>query len=119
MRNTANQIEKSFNYNIGGTGRYPSDTYYGGNPWVITTLWLAIYYAKLGDILKASQLIKFVADKTSELGLMPEQLEKNTGKFISAFPLGWSHAMFLIASKEVKKEIGIVGLVKMKKFDLK
>jgi len=104
MKSTAEQIEKVFNYKIGGIGRYPTDVYYGGNPWILTTLWLAIYYARLGERDKASNLINFVIDKTPELGLMPEQLDKNTGDFVSAFPLGWSHAMFVIALKELENK---------------
>ncbi|MFB0544693.1 MAG: glycoside hydrolase family 15 protein, partial [Asgard group archaeon] len=104
MKSTAEQIEKAFNYNIGGIGRYPNDVYYGGNPWILTTLWLAIYYARLGDRAKASNLINFIVDKTPELGLMSEQLDKNTGELVSAHPLGWSHAMFVIAMKELEKK---------------
>ncbi|AEH07153.1 glycoside hydrolase family 15 protein [Methanothermococcus okinawensis] len=48
---TALQIEKAFNYKIGGIGRYPEDVYFGGNPWIITTLWLYMYYKQLIKLL--------------------------------------------------------------------
>jgi len=31
---------------VGGYKRYSDDKYIGGNPWILTTLWLAIYYKK-------------------------------------------------------------------------
>jgi len=48
---TALQIENAFNYKIGGIGRYPEDVYFGGNPWIITTLWLYMYYKRLIKLL--------------------------------------------------------------------
>ena len=97
MQKTALAIEQSFNYEIGGVGRYPGDTYYGGNPWLLSTLWLALYYGKLEDVNKMQKLIKWTADRATELDLLSEQVDKSNSMPISAVPLAWSHAFFILA----------------------
>ncbi|MBA2852503.1 oligosaccharide amylase [Methanococcus maripaludis] len=109
---TADQIDSAFNYKVGGIGRYPKDVYFGGNPWIINTLWLYMYYELLiYDLSKNKSIKKEILnnyrEKSSTLfdwvckynfsGLMPEQIHKDLGVPISAMPLGWSHAMFIIA----------------------
>ena len=112
MLRTAERIEKSYNYKIGGIGRYPDDVYFGGNPWIITTLWLYLYYKRLIDDLKRngnynnSDILKY-KNKCDYLlnwglkymynGLYPEQVHKDLGLPVSGMPLGWSHAMVIIA----------------------
>ncbi len=108
MIKTAEAIEKAFKYKVGGIGRYPNDVYFGGNPWIITTLWLSLYYRRLSKILKEkddnradiySQKSKKLFDwvvKYSFNGLFPEQIHKDLGIPMSAMPLGWSNAMFLM-----------------------
>jgi oligosaccharide amylase len=112
MISTANQIEKSFNYKTGGIGRYPGDIYFGGNPWIITTLWLYMYYKNLVNELsrkekiskstienynkKCQNLLKW-ALKHQFNGMFPEQVHKDLGVPVSAIPLGWSHAMVIMA----------------------
>ena len=111
MISTAEQIESAFNYKIGGIGRYPEDVYFGGNPWIITTIWLYLYYAQLIEVLSSknapSEIIEKYKNKCDKLlkwslkyqfnGLFPEQIHKDMGAPISAIPLGWSHAMILMA----------------------
>lgn len=97
MKKTAFAIEQSFNYEVGGIGRYPGDMYYNGNPWILTTLWLALYYEKLKDVNKMEQLIKWVIANSTDLNLLSEQVDKSTGLPISAVPLAWSHAFFILA----------------------
>ncbi|MGH9763996.1 MAG: glycoside hydrolase family 15 protein, partial [Blastocatellia bacterium] len=82
----------------GGLFRYEGDVYVGGNPWILTTLWLAIYHIEAGEPSRAVELIKWAADHATESGLLTEQVDKKTGKPLWAIPLGWSHAMFVIAS---------------------
>ena len=114
MIKTAEMIENAFNYKVGGIGRYPEDVYFGGNPWIITTLWLYLYYRRLIKILsekKASdKIINKYRKKCHELiswalkyqfnGLFPEQIHKELEVPISAIPLGWSHAMAIIAIRD-------------------
>jgi glucoamylase len=109
MRKTAADLESAFTFGVGGLGRYPSDQYYGGNPWILTTLWLALYYEKLGELEKAEQLISWTLSHSTDLGLLPEQIDKQTGAPISAVPLAWSHSFFILAAldlKEAKKKNG-------------
>lgn len=109
MIKTAEAIENAFNYKVGGIGRYPNDVYFGGNPWIITTLWISLYYRRLSKVLKeknkndmAEKYLKKSkklfdwAVKYSFNGLFPEQIHKDLGIPMSAMPLGWSNAMFLI-----------------------
>ncbi len=97
MKRTALAIEQSFHYGVGGIGRYPQDVYYNGNPWILATLWLALYYEKLKDANKMEQLIKWSISHATDLDLLSEQAEKSTGLPISAVPLAWSHAFFILA----------------------
>jgi glucoamylase len=97
MKKTALEIEQAFSYRSGGIGRYPGDEYYGGNPWILSSLWLALYYNKIGDINKVEQLIAWTIDHATDLGLLAEQMDKITGIPISAVPLAWSHAFFILA----------------------
>jgi glucoamylase len=97
MEKTAFAIEKAFNYKVGGIGRYPHDAYYGGNPWILATLWLALYYRQLRNLDKMKALITWTANHATVLNLLSEQVDKLNGNPISAIPLAWSHAFFILA----------------------
>jgi glucoamylase len=97
MKKTVAAIERSFNYEVGGIGRYSGDTYYGGNPWILATLWLALYYEKLKEINRMEKLVEWTIDHATELGLLSEQVNKSNGSSVSAVPLAWSHAFFILA----------------------
>ena len=97
MKMNVDTIEKSFKYKAGGIGRNPEDKYYGGNPWIITTLWLAIYHKLAGNVDKAHELIKWASTHSTSTGMLPEQVDKDSGRPISAVPLAWSHAMYIVA----------------------
>jgi glucoamylase len=97
MKETALKIEHAFNYEVGGIGRYLGDLYYGGNPWILSTLWLALYYEKLKEANKAEQLVNWAIDCATDLDFLAEQVNKATGVPISAVPLAWSHAFFILA----------------------
>ncbi len=94
---TSRQIEDAFKFAAEGLGRYPGDAYQGGNPWFITTLWMALYQCKLRNYEKARVLIDWCAKHVDELQLFAEQVHKDNGEPISASPLAWSHAMFILA----------------------
>jgi glucoamylase len=100
IRKTVSALEHSFNFETGGIGRYPGDEYYGGNAWVLTTMWLALYYKKLGNIQKTDLLIDWVVNHSTDLNMLSEQVDKSNGKPISAVPLAWSHAFFVVALAE-------------------
>ncbi len=80
----------------GGIKRYESDSYVGGNPWILTTLWLALYHIKAGNIKKAKEYFSWAVDHRTELDFLPEQIDKETGKPAWVVPLTWSHAMFIL-----------------------
>jgi oligosaccharide amylase len=102
MKKTALAIESAFTFKSGGVGRYPFDQYYGGNPWILTTLWLALYYEKAGELGKAEPLIRWALDHSTELGLLSEQVDKESGAPVSAIPLAWSHAFFILSILDLK-----------------
>lgn len=97
MKKTAETLEKQLTSPIvGGIERFPGDVYIGGNPWILTTLWLAQYYVKIGKFEKAYEYLNWAADNANHLGLLPEQIDKKTGKPAWVMPLTWSHAMFVL-----------------------
>ncbi len=98
MKKTALALERAFDYEVGGIGRYPRDVYYGGNPWILATLWLALFYEKLKDASKMEQLTKWAVDHATALDLLSEQADKSTGAPVSAVPLAWSHSFFILAA---------------------
>ena len=97
MRANVEFLEHTFRYRAGGIGRNPEDRYYGGNPWIITTLWVAIYHKLSGNVDRARELLKWTLDHSTSTGMLPEQVDKDTGRPISAIPLAWSHAMYIMA----------------------
>ncbi len=85
----------------GGVPRYEHDQYfatqppYMGNPWFVTTLWMAQYYIRDGQTEKAKSMLKWAADNTLPSGVMAEQIHPESGDSISVAPLVWSHAEFV------------------------
>ncbi|WP_338601800.1 glycoside hydrolase family 15 protein [Sulfolobus tengchongensis] len=100
MINTINEIENKLKVN-GGIIRYENDMYQRRkkepNPWLITTLWIAEYYASINDKIKANEYIKWVTNRALPTGFLPEQVDPETFEPTSVTPLVWSHAEFLIA----------------------
>lgn len=82
---------------VGGCCRYEGDSYGGGNPWPLATLWLAIYEGVQGNLSECRRLVDWVATHTTHAGLVPEQVHRKTGEPVAAVPLSWSHAMVAIA----------------------
>ncbi|MCA9345915.1 glycoside hydrolase family 15 protein [Candidatus Saccharibacteria bacterium] len=82
----------------GGSPRYENDNYfksdppYLGNPWFVTTLWLAQYYASNNDKNRAEGYIKWSLDHALESGVLSEQIDPQSGEIKSVTPLVWSHA---------------------------
>ncbi len=106
MKKTALAIEKYCTSSIlGGIKRYEDDNYMGGNPWVLTTLWLSIYYTKSGNVDKGKKYFDWATAHATDLNLLPEQIDKQTGKEAWVVPLTWSHAMYVLAMLELKKYI--------------
>jgi GH15 family glucan-1,4-alpha-glucosidase len=86
---------------VGGVIRYPGDGYflakpqYGGNPWVVCTLWLAQCLALDGKVDDAQGLMQWTLDRKLASGVLSEQFDPDSGYAISVSPLVWSHAEFV------------------------
>jgi hypothetical protein len=81
---------------VGGVFRYEGDVYRGGNPWILTTLWLGYVEMTLENWVEAREAFQWAMSKATPLGLFPEQVHKESGKPYWVIPLGWSHAMYLL-----------------------
>ncbi len=106
MLATAKTIEeKLWHWGTGGIGRYEGDSYRGGNPWVLTTLWLSIYKSLTGKNDEAHRLYDWSLKQANFHFLLPEQADKNNGGPAWAMPLSWSHAMFILAHLALHKKL--------------
>ena len=107
---TMRQLEKTLTVRspVGGVARYTGDTYHGrvtpsaeipGNPWIITTLWLAQWHMTQAntpeDLAKTMAAVDWAAKCASSAGMLPEQMDPLTGHPLSVSPLTWSHAAFV------------------------
>lgn len=104
MVKTARALTESFHFRAGGIGRFPSDTNYGGNPWILCTCWMAIHHSNAGNIAAARPLLDWCANHATGLGMLPEQVDNADGSVLSAVPLAWSHAMFILASQALARD---------------
>lgn len=99
MQSTADQIEsRLLNRQVGGLHRYEGDGYAGGNPWVLATLWMAIFRYLQGERERASEYLRWAEANSSPAGLLPEQVHRHEGGPAWVLPLNWSHAMYILAS---------------------
>lgn len=93
---------------VGGVARYEKDDYHQvsqdfddvpGNPWFITTLWLAEWYAVTArdrdGLDKALELLNWVAARSLDSGVLAEQVNPYTNDPLSVSPLTWSHAAYV------------------------
>jgi glucoamylase len=93
---------------VGGIARYENDYYHQvsqdisnvpGNPWFITTLWLAEWYAAtaqtLEDLKPSLELLEWVAKHALPSGVLAEQVNPYTNDPLSVSPLTWSHAAYV------------------------
>lgn len=106
MINTIHRIEKELVIK-GGVHRYQFDYYdgegsaqEGGGSWPVLNFWLAIYFVLSGQKSKAKKYYHWVLKKLDPKdyhNYLPEQIFDDFRRGI--YPLAWSHAMFVIASK--------------------
>ncbi|MBI2008487.1 glycoside hydrolase family 15 protein, partial [Candidatus Amesbacteria bacterium] len=90
---------------IGGLARYENDWYFRtdstgpGNPWIITSLWLAQYHIATAtsesNLAPVKNWLDWVVKHSLPTGILPEQLHPASGAPLSATPLCWSHAEFV------------------------
>ena len=95
---------------VGGVARYENDYYFQvsqdvanvpGNPWFISTLWLAEWYIATArtpaDLERPRMLLEWCRTKALPSGVLAEQVHPYTGEPLSVSPLTWSHAAFVSA----------------------
>jgi GH15 family glucan-1,4-alpha-glucosidase len=93
---------------VGGMARYENDGYHQvsqdldnvpGNPWFISTLWVAEWLAKTAqseaELVPVQELLKWVQEHAQPSGVLAEQLHPYTGEPLSVSPLTWSHAAYV------------------------
>lgn len=105
---------------IGGVARYEGDSFYRtsssipGNPWIITSLWLAQFSIARArtenDFAVAKGWINWVVDHALHSGILSEQLDTFSGERLSATPLTWSHAEFVITVIQYLDKLEELGL---------
>lgn len=114
MRATIARIEADLRSAAGGVHRYAADTYYGGGEWVLLTAWLGWYYAHIGDVDRARQLLQWIEAQADEEGCLPEQVDAHLNQpgYLtewqqrwgpSARPLLWSHAAHIILRHAIER----------------
>lgn len=105
MINTVQKIEELLIIDSGGVQRYQFDYYdgegsgqEGAGAWPLLNFWLSIYYSLKGEKNKASGYYQWVLERIHKYNnFIPEQIFSDDR--IGVYPLAWSHAMFIIASK--------------------
>ena len=103
VKNTVELIENRLKLNNGGYLRYDCDNYICGNAWIISTLWLALYYIEIRDYDRATELFNWVTEHADNLNFLPEQIEKDGHKSAWVLQLSWSHAMYVIVKEKLMK----------------
>ncbi|MEI7579346.1 MAG: glycoside hydrolase family 15 protein [bacterium] len=97
---------------IGGIARKEADHYFQvvkhnpaipGNPWFISTLWLAQYWLEKNNIQQARVYLEWVLKHADKTGLMAEQADPLSGFGISVKPLIWSQAEYIHTINLLKK----------------
>ena len=95
----------------GGIIRYRNDSYYRedpsspGNPWVISTLWKVRWLIRtIPDPLHSDRvrtLLDWVVARAKKNGMLAEQYHPQTLDPLSASPLTWSHAEWVLTMVEL------------------
>ncbi|HLN89097.1 MAG TPA: glycoside hydrolase family 15 protein, partial [Candidatus Binatia bacterium] len=112
VKNTMEALASSLQVktDVGGLARYQNDHYRRvstdtpGNPWVISTVRLARWHiakaTSLDELAVAMNFLEWATRIALSTGALPEQLDPYSSKPISATPLLWSHAEYVLAVTE-------------------
>jgi GH15 family glucan-1,4-alpha-glucosidase len=93
----------------GGAPRYEHDQYFAsnpphlGNPWFVTTLWMAQYYVSTGHLDKARQIVAWTLKNAFPSGVLSEQINPTDSSPLSVAPLVWSHAELINTVLDISK----------------
>ena len=99
--NTIEKINLTLRTYTGGYQRFENDHYMNGNPWVIATLWMALYYIELKETKKAKECFDFVVKTATKHGFLSEQIDNVKLQPAWVIGLAWSHAMFIIVLQKL------------------
>ncbi len=103
IQNTIEKINLTLRTYTGGYQRFENDHYMNGNPWVISNLWMTLYYLEKGEKKKAKETFDFVVKTAGKHSFLGEQIDNNTLKPNWVIGLGWSHAMFVLVLEKMTK----------------
>ncbi len=107
---TMDRVEKTLRVRtpVGGVARFEHDAYQAaahgdegapGNPWIITTLWIAQWHAAragtLAELQPCLDALLWAVGLATPTGMLAEQFHPYTGAPLSIAPLTWSHAVFV------------------------
>jgi GH15 family glucan-1,4-alpha-glucosidase len=101
FESTVHKIEEDLKLPNGGYLRYINDKYMGGNAWIISSLWLALYYIEVNQIDRARELYDWVTAHQDSKGFLAEQIDRDSGKPAWIVGLSWSHALYIIVGKKL------------------
>lgn len=93
----------------GGSPRYEHDNYfasnpqYMGNPWFVTTLWIAQCYVRYQNADKARHYLEWTIGKALPSGVLSEQVNPGTGQPVGVAPLIWSHAELINTALDISR----------------
>ncbi len=93
----------------GGSPRYENDRYFAihdssnGNPWIVTTLWLAQYYHRAKQAARAKKYVDWAIDCALPSGVLSEQVNPENSQPLSVTPLVWSHAELINTILDIAK----------------
>lgn len=93
----------------GGSPRYEYDHYFEsnppflGNPWFVTTLWIAQFYVRMQQTDKARHYLDWTLSHALPSGVLSEQINPSDGSPLSVAPLVWSHAEVVNTVLDVTK----------------
>nr|WP_232372672.1 glycoside hydrolase family 15 protein [Acuticoccus mangrovi] len=97
-------------------GRFPGDVYFGGNPWLPTSLGFAEFHFRrarlLGyeaELVAGTRYLEAVRRALPQPGALPEQLDRTTGAPTSCRDLTWSHAALLAAAQARRDALSSSG----------
>ncbi|WP_319507121.1 glycoside hydrolase family 15 protein [uncultured Methanolobus sp.] len=107
IKNIEKQLRVPVNDHF-GIKRYVDDNYIDGNPWIVTTLWLSKALLEMAistSVTEKEELqtlqndalkyINWSLKGATGAGMLPEQVNKYTGRPAWAIPLCWSCALML------------------------
>jgi glucoamylase len=83
-------------------GITPGEGWAGGeDPWSAPTAWTAWSLAALGERREALRLMRALRRSATPAGDLPERVDAETGIPRSTTPLAWSHALAILALREL------------------